>query len=74
MFARFGKKRYIVRQEKTMMEAQQTATPATPEAVWAILRELAASTAAEQRDTARAIKELTESQKEMDFTPLGAHS
>jgi len=39
------------------MEAAQTATPATPEAVWAILRELAA----EQREMAQAIKEFTAS-------------
>ena len=39
------------------MEAQQTANPATPEMVWAILRELAAS----QKETDRAIKEFTAS-------------
>jgi len=42
------------------MEAPQTAPPATPETVWAILRELAAS----QKETDRAIKEFTAGRRE----------
>jgi len=62
------------------MEAPQTATPATPDTVWAILRELAAeqremaqaikeftaSNAASQRETDRALKETSLAQKETD--------
>ena len=46
------------------METPQTAPPATPEMVWAILRELAADQrelAASQKETDRAIKEFTAS-------------
>ena len=46
------------------METPQTAPPATPETVWAILRELAADQrelAASQKETDRAIKEFTAS-------------
>jgi len=55
------------------METPQTAPPATPEMVWAILRELAADQrelAASQKETDRAIKEFTASNaashREMD--------
>ena len=69
IFTRLGKERYIVRQEKIGMEAPQTATPATPETVWAILRELAAEQrelAASQKETDRAIKETELARKERE--------
>jgi len=50
------------------METPQTAPPATPEMVWAILRELAADQrelTASQKETNRAIKEFTASHREM---------
>ena len=43
------------------METLQTANPATPESVWAILRELAA----DQRKTARVVEEMAADRKEM---------
>jgi len=51
------------------METPQTAPPATPEMVWAILRELAADQrelAASQKETDRAIKETDRAIKETD--------
>jgi len=58
------------------MEAEQTANPATPEAVWAILRELAADQrelAASQKETDRAIKETDRVIKEFTASNAASH-
>jgi len=50
-----------VRQQKIGMETPQTANPATPESVWAILRELAA----DRREMAADRKEMVADRREM---------